>query len=135
MLAGALIRQFFVLRHKALVARAAGAVAYAIAGIASSARRPRAAGAGAAACSGRAGRRRRFARCRRSSPQRCGYATTRRSRTRMSALIRPRITRHAQALYQQAVVLKLMPMNNATQMTDGERAVIGRWYEAGAAER
>ena len=42
------------------------------------------------------------------------------------------VTKHAQAIYQQAVVLKLMPMNNATQITDDERAVIKRWFEAGA---
>ena len=36
------------------------------------------------------------------------------------------------AIYQQAVVLKLMPMNNATGITDAERALIGRWFEAGA---
>jgi uncharacterized membrane protein len=35
-------------------------------------------------------------------------------------------------MYQQAVVLKLMPMNNATQITDAERTLIKRWYEAGA---
>jgi uncharacterized membrane protein len=29
-------------------------------------------------------------------------------------------------------VLKLMPMNNATGITDAERSVIRRWYEAGA---
>jgi len=45
------------------------------------------------------------------------------------------IRAHAQAVYQQAVVLKLMPMNNATQMTDGERAAVARWYEAGAPAR
>ena len=45
------------------------------------------------------------------------------------------IRAHAQAMYQQAVVLKLMPMNNATQITDGERAALGRWYEAGAPAR
>ena len=43
------------------------------------------------------------------------------------------VKQHAQAIYQQAVVQKLMPMNNATQMTDEERALIGRWYQAGAA--
>ena len=42
------------------------------------------------------------------------------------------IVAHAQQIYQQAVVLKLMPMNNATQITDAERAALGRWYEAGA---
>jgi uncharacterized membrane protein len=35
-------------------------------------------------------------------------------------------------VYQQAVVLKVMPMNNATQITDAERALIKRWFEAGA---
>jgi uncharacterized membrane protein len=42
------------------------------------------------------------------------------------------ITQHAQQIYQQAVVLKTMPMNNATQITEAERAVIGRWFTAGA---
>jgi uncharacterized membrane protein len=42
------------------------------------------------------------------------------------------IAAHAQQVYQQAVVLKLMPLNNATGITDDERALIGRWYEAGA---
>ena len=42
------------------------------------------------------------------------------------------IRQHAQSVYQQAVVLKLMPLNNATQITDDERALIRRWYEAGA---
>ena len=39
---------------------------------------------------------------------------------------------HAQMVYQQAAVLKLMPLNNATQITDDERALIKRWFEAGA---
>ena len=42
------------------------------------------------------------------------------------------IKQHAQAVYQQAVVLKIMPMNNATQITDDERAVLKRWFDAGA---
>ncbi|HWK85013.1 MAG TPA: urate hydroxylase PuuD [Caldimonas sp.] len=42
------------------------------------------------------------------------------------------IAAHAQQVYQQAVVLKLMPMNNATQITGAERALLGRWFEAGA---
>ena len=42
------------------------------------------------------------------------------------------VAKHAQAVYQQAVVLKLMPMNNATQITDDERAAIKRWFESGA---
>ena len=43
------------------------------------------------------------------------------------------IALHAQQIYQQVVVLKAMPMNNATQITDAERALIGRWFTAGAA--
>ena len=39
---------------------------------------------------------------------------------------------HAQAVYQQAAVLKLMPLNNATQITDAERDLIKRWFDAGA---
>ena len=42
------------------------------------------------------------------------------------------IQQHALAVYQQVAVLKLMPLNNATQITDDERALIRRWYEAGA---
>ena len=42
------------------------------------------------------------------------------------------VKQHAQAIYQQVVVQKLMPMNNATQITDAERALIGRSFEAGA---
>lgn len=40
------------------------------------------------------------------------------------------IEQHAQQIYQQAVVLKAMPMNNATQITDAERALLGRWFQA-----
>ena len=42
---------------------------------------------------------------------------------------------HALNIYQQAVVTKQMPMNNATGITEDERALIKRWYEAGAALR
>jgi uncharacterized membrane protein len=42
------------------------------------------------------------------------------------------VQQHALAIYQQSVVLKLMPMNNATQITDEERLLIKQWFEAGA---
>ena len=38
----------------------------------------------------------------------------------------------AQAVYQQAVVTKVMPMNNSTGITDAERALLGEWFKAGA---
>ncbi len=39
---------------------------------------------------------------------------------------------HAQGIYQQTVVTRQMPMNNATQITEEERQLIARWYQAGA---
>jgi len=42
------------------------------------------------------------------------------------------VGKNAQNIYQQAVVLRQMPMNNATQITDLERDQIKRWYEGGA---
>ena len=39
---------------------------------------------------------------------------------------------HAQGVYQQAVVTKIMPMSNSTGMTEAERALIGAWFKAGA---
>ena len=45
------------------------------------------------------------------------------------------VARHAQAIYQQAVVLRAMPMNNATQITEDERALLKRWFEAGASTK
>jgi uncharacterized membrane protein len=42
------------------------------------------------------------------------------------------LKQHAQSVYQQAVVTKLMPMNNATGITEAERALISQWFQAGA---
>jgi uncharacterized membrane protein len=42
------------------------------------------------------------------------------------------VAAHAQGIYQQAVVTKIMPMNNSTGMTDAERALIAKWFEGGA---
>ena len=39
---------------------------------------------------------------------------------------------HARAIYQQVVVSKIMPMNNATGITDAERLLVKQWFEAGA---
>ena len=40
---------------------------------------------------------------------------------------------NARNIYQQAVVTKAMPMNNATGITEAERALIKQWFEGGAA--
>jgi uncharacterized membrane protein len=42
------------------------------------------------------------------------------------------IKKNAQTIYQQVAVLKLMPMNNATQITELERVQVKQWFEAGA---
>ena len=43
------------------------------------------------------------------------------------------VKQHAQSIYQQVVVTQLMPMNNATGITDAERLKVKHWFEAGAA--
>lgn len=42
------------------------------------------------------------------------------------------IARQAQAIHQQTVVTKAMPIGNLTQITEAERATIDAWYRAGA---
>ena len=42
------------------------------------------------------------------------------------------LQRHALAMYQQVAVLRAMPMNNLTQMSDEERQTVAAWFKAGA---
>jgi uncharacterized membrane protein len=42
------------------------------------------------------------------------------------------IAQNAQRIYQQVVVTRIMPLGNATQITDQERAVIAAWVQSGA---
>ena len=42
------------------------------------------------------------------------------------------VSLHAQNIYQQVVVTKVMPMNNATGITEAERQLLKQWFEAGA---
>ena len=42
------------------------------------------------------------------------------------------VAAHAQAIYQQVVVTRIMPMNNATGISDSERSLIKTWFESGA---
>ena len=65
--------------------------------------------------------------------QRCTMCHNAQLQSKNVALHTPELVKqHAQAIYQQAVVQKLMPMNNATQITDDERALLARWFNAGA---
>jgi uncharacterized membrane protein len=45
------------------------------------------------------------------------------------------VASRASLIYQQVVQQKLMPLNNATQMTEAERALVARWFQAGAPMR
>lgn len=42
------------------------------------------------------------------------------------------VKQHAQTVYQQVVVTRLMPMNNATGITEEERALVAQWFKGGA---
>jgi uncharacterized membrane protein len=42
------------------------------------------------------------------------------------------VVQNAQRIYQQVVVNRIMPLGNATQMTEEERAVIAAWVTTGA---
>jgi uncharacterized membrane protein len=42
------------------------------------------------------------------------------------------VKQHGANIYQQVVVVRAMPMNNATGLTEAERQLIKQWFEAGA---
>jgi uncharacterized membrane protein len=42
------------------------------------------------------------------------------------------LKQHAQAVYQQVVETRIMPLNNATGITDAERALFAKWFKDGA---
>jgi uncharacterized membrane protein len=74
-----------------------------------------------------------FAQVRQIVSERCVLCHGERMVNKNVQLHTPELVRqHAQAIYQQAVVQKTMPLNNATQMTEAERAVLKRWVESGA---
>ena len=133
MLAGALIRHSFVVRNKALVMGQRVPWAYAVGGTVVLlalaiwlAPRPQpkpAAGAPVPT----------LAQVKTVVDARCVLCHNAQVQQKNVALHTPELIRqHAQAVYQQTVVLKLMPMNNATAITDAERALIQRWFENGS---
>jgi uncharacterized membrane protein len=42
------------------------------------------------------------------------------------------LRQHAQTVYQQVVVTRQMPMNNATGITEEERAIVAQWFRQGS---
>ncbi|MBG6079245.1 urate hydroxylase PuuD [Rubrivivax gelatinosus] len=133
MAAGAAIRQFFVARHKAKLNGVQPPWGYAAAGVVSilalivwlapAPRAPQAADAAPVT----------LAQVQAVVEQRCVICHNAQLQQKNVALHTPELIRqHAQAIYQQAVVLKAMPLNNATGIHDDERALLARWYEGGA---
>ncbi|MBN8509204.1 MAG: urate hydroxylase PuuD [Burkholderiales bacterium] len=139
MLAGALIRHSFVARHKAHVEHRRAPWEHAVVGtlvlvglafwLAPPPQSAEAKAAAKAAAAKPAG----YAQVQPVIEQRCAMCHNAQVQQKNVALHTPELLKqHAQAVYQQASVLKLMPLNNATQITDAERELIKRWYEAGA---
>jgi uncharacterized membrane protein len=139
MLAGALIRHSFVARHKAHVLGKRTPWEQAVVGTAllvglafGLAPPPKSAEA-VAASKAAASRPVSYAEVRLVIDQRCAICHNAAVQQKNVALHTPELLKqHAQAVYQQSSVLKLMPMNNATQITDDERELIRRWFQAGA---
>jgi uncharacterized membrane protein len=135
MLAGALIRHSFVARHKALTMGKRVPWEYAVVGTlvlvgVMVALKPAPSSVGTSAAAAQAVT---FADVQSVLQQRCVMCHNAQLASKNVALHEPQlITGQAQAIYQQTVVLKAMPMNNATQITDDERLLVKRWFEAGA---
>jgi uncharacterized membrane protein len=146
MFAGAAIRQFFVMRHGYKLGRNRHPIGYALVGIAALVGamvwlQPKpvaatASGAPATAAAGTqtaAGDHASFSEVQKVLEQRCYLCHGAQVQMKNVRLDSPEaVKQHAQSVYQQAVVQKLMPMNNSTGITDAERALIGQWFLAGA---
>ncbi len=135
MLGGAAIRQFFVVRHRFKLGNARNPLPYALFGIAVLGltivwMKPEPA---AAPVAGAVVPKVVFADVQKVLEQRCYQCHGAALQMKNVRVDSPeQVAAHAQGIYQQVVVTKIMPMNNATGITDAERALIGKWFEAGA---
>ncbi len=134
MFAGAAIRQFFVLRHGFKLARNPHPWPYAAAGVVAIvgvvvALAPAPRPASDAPSSAPVG----YAAVQPILAQRCYTCHAEQVQMKNVRLDSPQaVAIHAQGIYQQAVVTRAMPMNNATQITEAERETLKRWFEGGA---
>ena len=134
MAAGAGIRQFFVLRHGWKLGRNRHPLPYAVAGVVVIAAlviwmRPAAGAAAPVATTGAVG----YEQVQPVLALRCYMCHGEQVQMKNVRLDSPAALRqHAQMVYQQAVVTRIMPMNNATGITEAERALIAQWYRSGA---
>jgi len=135
MLAGALIRQFFVMRHRGQVLWYLPVAGVVLMGVALAWTLPRPVVPQAEAANMPAPTlaqimpilKQRCAACHSAHPTLMGAAPA-------GVLFDTpdEVVQNAQRLYQQAVALKAMPLGNVTQMTDGERQQIAAWFDGGA---
>jgi len=143
MVAGAAIRQYFVMRHGYKLGRNRNPLPYAVVGgvlilaaIVALAPAPRlvsAAASGGAGVTAASAGPVTFAQVQPVLAQRCFTCHGESVQMKNIRLDQPdQVKLHALAMYQQVVVTRQMPMNNATGITDDERALVGRWFEAGA---
>ncbi|MES2281030.1 MAG: urate hydroxylase PuuD [Pseudomonadota bacterium] len=141
MLAGAAIRQFFVLRHGYKLGRNRHPIAYALVGVAVIIGvivwlkpAPVAAGSGAATASNAVATAQvNYAAVQKVFEQRCYLCHGAHVQMKNIRLDSPALVKqHAQAINQQVVLTKIMPMNNTTGITDAERLLVKQWFEAGA---
>ena len=139
MLAGAAIRQFFVLRHGYKLGRNRHPAAYAVAGAAVIVgvivwMKPDAPDLIAAqAVNTRTTALNDYQTIQKVLEQRCYACHGANVQMKNVRLDSPGLVKqHAASIYQQVVVSKIMPMNNATGITDAERGVVQAWFEAGA---
>ena len=136
MFAGAAIRQYFVMRHGYKLARNSHPWPYALAGVvvivaAIVWMKPPAVAAPVASAQTAAPVA--FAQVQQVVAQRCAMCHGAEVQMKNVRLDSPAaMAQHAQAVYQQVVVSRLMPMNNTTGITEAERDLIGRWFGAGA---
>lgn len=142
MLAGAAIRQFFVLRHGYKLGRNRHPLAYALVGIAvivgvivwmrpvpPVAINSGANSQGTVLAAGQND----YQNVQAIMAQRCYLCHGAQVQMKNVRLDSPAALKsHAQQVYQQVVVSKRMPMNNATGITDAERLAVKGWFEAGA---
>ncbi len=145
MTAGAAIRQFFVLRHGYKLGRNANPLSYAVVGVAlivllviglapkpestQSATGSIAVDAVSTSTGGQIG----YEILQPILAQRCYLCHGAQVQMKNVRLDSPgQVKLHAQAMYQQVVVSKIMPMNNTTGISEAERMVIKQWFETGA---
>ncbi|MDF3838004.1 urate hydroxylase PuuD [Cupriavidus basilensis] len=136
MLAGVLIRQFFILKHKGKINVAWPAAGVAVLAVVAVmiAPQPREAVASKDGAATQVS----FTKVQEVINSRCIQCHAAAPKLMPSAAkgikldTADEIKAHAQLIYQQAVQQKAMPLGNVTQITDDERALLGQWFEGGA---